>query len=476
MKSLLLFFALLIQVSPTFATSYYLNTAAGGGNDSNNGLSPGAPWLSPNHAVNCGDTITAAPGTYDQAKFQYNSWHTVTCPSGNNVAWIICATFDACYINVTGAYAGFQISRSYWGVQGWEVTTTSSSKECFTAKPLMSVNIHHIVFANDIANGCANGGLVASSYGGYGVDYFAVVGSIAYNSTQGHSFCFNGISTFEPVALDTLPGTHNYFGGNFSFDNLDANPCNGGAPTDGEGLIVDTFGTFAYTGQSVIDNNIAVFNGSRGVLVLTNPSGAAPPVYVRHNTTYGNNKDPNQNSVSAYQCSEISLDQSPLTNVYLNLTQTNAATACGSHTLYNVYLHYAYSTDHIYSNYAYSAAGNNTGSDNSSGFTLGPNNVFTQNLHFANPVDPGAPSCGRSSSVPNCMATVIANFTPTAAAAVSYGYRAPSATWSYDPLFPQWLCSVTSLPIGLVTMGCLPGSPGNGGGPAPPQDLKAVGH
>src|ERR1039458_996516 len=64
MKSLLLFFALLIQVSPTFATSYYLNTAAGGGNDSNNGLSPGAPWLSPNHAVNCGDTITAAPGTY----------------------------------------------------------------------------------------------------------------------------------------------------------------------------------------------------------------------------------------------------------------------------------------------------------------------------------------------------------------------------------------------------------------------------
>jgi len=56
------------------------------------------------------------------------------------------------------------------------------------------------------------------------------------------------------------------------------------------------------------------------------------------------------------------------------------------------------------------------------------------------------------------MATLIANFTPTNAAAASYGYQAPVSTQTYDPLFPQWLCSVTNLPSGLVTMGCLTGS------------------
>jgi hypothetical protein len=67
---------------------------------------------------------------------------------------------------------------------------------------------------------------------------------------------------------------------------------------------------------------------------------------------------------------------------------------------------------------------------------------------------PGAPSCGSASSVPNCMADVIANFTPTTAAAKAYGYQIPISGNMYDPLFPQWLCNV-NLPAGLVTMGCL---------------------
>jgi hypothetical protein len=54
------------------------------------------------------------------------------------------------------------------------------------------------------------------------------------------------------------------------------------------------------------------------------------------------------------------------------------------------------------------------------------------------------------------MSTVIANFTPTNAAAMAYGYQVPSSTPVYDPLFPQWLCNV-NLPSGLVTMGCQTG-------------------
>jgi hypothetical protein len=55
--------------------------------------------------------------------------------------------------------------------------------------------------------------------------------------------------------------------------------------------------------------------------------------------------------------------------------------------------------------------------------------------------------------VPACMASVIANFTPTNSAVVGYGYQIPSPNQDYDLLFPQWLCNV-SLPSGLVTMGC----------------------
>jgi hypothetical protein len=51
------------------------------------------------------------------------------------------------------------------------------------------------------------------------------------------------------------------------------------------------------------------------------------------------------------------------------------------------------------------------------------------------------------------MASMIANFTPTASAAKSLGYQQPSNTNVYDSLFPQWVCNV-NLPAGLVTKGC----------------------
>jgi hypothetical protein len=60
------------------------------------------------------------------------------------------------------------------------------------------------------------------------------------------------------------------------------------------------------------------------------------------------------------------------------------------------------------------------------------------------------------------MATVIANFTPTTAAAAGFGYQLPGNTQVSDPLFPQWLCNV-NLPSGLVTMGCPAGTPEPGG-------------
>ena len=104
--------------------------------------------------------------------------------------------------------------------------------------------------------------------------------------------------------------------------------------------------------------------------------------------------------------------------------------------------------------WGHAASGTNNGISNSAGLSYASSNIFGIDPNFVNPVAPSAPSCGNYASVLACMATVIANFTPTNAKAKSYGYQIPGSTSINDPLFPQWLCSVTNLPNGLVTMGC----------------------
>ncbi len=452
----ILFFAL---ASPAWATTYYLATATAGGNDSNNGTSASTPWLTPNHAILCGDIILAAPGVYSAADFSYGHWGTVTCPAGNNVAWLKCATFDACKFTANGVYVAMAVTQSYWGVQGWEVTANADTDACFTAYPPSStVQIHHIVFANDVANGCYNSGFTIGNNGAVGVDYLVVVGNAVYNASRSSESCTSGISIYQPVQSDSLPGTHIYIAGNFSWDNFDSNPCGGGAPSDGNGILIDTPDgsqgglPTPYAAQIVIDNNILIANGGRGFDVLNNYAGSAhATIYARHNTVWGNNADMNETN---NLCGEMTIDVALNVQEFFNIAATNAANGCGGHPLYAYYVEKGGSTDLVYNNLGWAATGTYSAAASSPGFSFGPNNLFGANPMFVNAAAPGAPSCGGASSVPNCMATMIANFTPTTAAAVPYGYQAPSAIQTYDPLFPQWVCNV-NLPAGLVTMGCL---------------------
>ena len=459
-----------ITIIPFVGALYYLSPASAGGSDSNDGLSPNSPWLTPNHPVNCGDVILASPGaSYASANFSSGKWGTVTCKAGDNVAWLKCATFDACKIRSgDSGVGGIWVDHSYWGIQGWEVTTTGGPYAgCFAAKPSFTtpVEIHHIIFANNVANGCQGGGFESSNVGTTAsVDYLAIVGNIAYDSSQGNGECFSGISVYQPIASDTLAGTHIYIAGNLSYDNVDPASCAGGTSTDGEGIVLDTLngsqgGLAAYAQQILVDNNIAIFNGASGI---NNGGGgnSLASVYFRHNTIYGNWTDGNHN---VQACGQFLLEGYPahpansinLTQAYLNLAVPSGSTepGCGSNPAYAYYVYNVTSTNKVYANLAYSAAGNNTGSSSSSGFSYGPDNVVGTNPGFVNPVDPGAPNCGAASSVPSCMATVISHFMPTVPSVAGYGYQAPLTSQDYDPLFPQWLCN-TNLQAGLVPMGC----------------------
>lgn len=452
-----------VTVTVLAGVTYYLAPAANGGSDSNDGLSPGAPWLSPNHAVNCGDVILAAASAYYSASnFNYGNWGTVTCAAGNNVAWLTCEEFDGCLMNGVG---GVLIDQSYWGVQGWEVHATGTEGAgCFAAAPNYAtpVEVHHVVFANDIANGCQEGGFGSYSANTSGVDYLAIVGNIAYNGSQGNQECFSGISVYQPVQSDTLGGTHIFVAGNFSWGNFEPDPCAGGQPTDGEGIILDTFDgrnglPSAYAAQAVVEDNILFANGGKGLEVYANDAGVPPfaSIYLLHNTMWGDNGDANQNST---YCGELLLGSAFNVQASYNLAVTNAAFGCGNNPIYAYYVGSSpTATDQIFDSWGYSASGTNDAVANSAGFSYGPNNTFGTNPGLANPVTLGAPSCGNATSVPDCMTAVIADFAPTTPAAVGFGYQAPSDTQVDDPLFPQWLCNV-NLPAGLVTMACSTGS------------------
>lgn len=452
------------QLASRSGATFYLAPAAMGGRDSNSGLSTGAPWLSPNHSLQCGDVILAAPSaSYDSANFISGHWGKVYCPNEKNVAWLKCARFDACKIISNSGPAGMLVDQSYWGVQGWEVTTTAGAVwgGCFLAVPndRQPQGLHHIIFANNVANGCQASGFASSNRRERAsVDYLAIVGNVAYNAAQSNTECYSGISINEPIQSDSAPGTHIYVAGNFSYGNYDPDPCAGGAPFDGEGLIFDTFDgsvsrmSSPYGAQALAENNILIGNGGRGLQVGYNNSGRPPfaTIYLRHNTMWGNNRDGHQNVKG---CGELNLNRTTSTIARYNLVETSSATGCGNNPIYAISVTQSDSTVQVEQNIAFSPSGTSLKSWRNGAFSYGSTNIVKVDPAFVNPVVPGPPNCGTSSSVPDCMAPMIADFTPKAAQAIGFGYQVPNSAPTYDPLFPQWLCNV-NLPRGLVKMGC----------------------
>src|SRR5579885_3046218 len=147
--------------------NYFLAPASQGGSDSNDGLTRITPWLTPRHALHCGDVITALAGAdYDATNFRPGEWGVVTCPSQNNVAWLQCEKFAACKINIDSlGHNGMTPTQSFWGIQGWEITASVlSGNQCFNAYPPdFKTTIHHVIFANNIANGCGDGAFTTGS-------------------------------------------------------------------------------------------------------------------------------------------------------------------------------------------------------------------------------------------------------------------------------------------------------------------------
>jgi hypothetical protein len=178
--------------------TYYISPT---GSDSNSGTSPSSAWATPQHAVDCGDVIIAAAGSYANGQFGASNWGMVSsCPSttggidgagGVYFAVLLCAGPDMTSCKVDGgSVEAFRVDSSNWAVEGFTGTQAPTANQggfataCNAATSETSATLHHIAYVNDIASGCDAAGFDTYSYTGPGggVDQYALVGAIAYNA------------------------------------------------------------------------------------------------------------------------------------------------------------------------------------------------------------------------------------------------------------------------------------------------------
>ena len=453
-------FLLLSILSPVaaFATTYYLAPAGNGGSDYHNGLSYGSPWLTPKHNLNCGDVILAQPSSsYDSNNFNSGHWGNVSCPNANNVAWLQCETFDAC--KIWSSNEGINVDHSFWGVQGWEVTVASGTNGfCFGAAPSSAnwTNIHHIIFANNVANKCQAGGFMTYASGHTGVDYITIIGNIAYDAIQGGKQCYNAISIYEPVQSDWNSGTHIYVADNIVWGNFQPYLCGGVRAWGGDGIIFDTFDgsqsglPSPYGAQAVAQNNIVISNGGHGLEVQNNKKGSYHSLIVlAYNTSWNN--EINYKMQSEALCSEVLLNSAYNVHEAYNLVSTSSARQCVNDPIYALSAYDVDGTVKSYGNFAYGYNGQNAFKYAAGTFSYN-SNTLGQWPYLHNAYTPGAPYCSGTGTVSNCMGWLMSNFTASATAAKYVGHQWPG-TKPYDPLFPRWVCNVT-LPAGLIAKGC----------------------
>jgi hypothetical protein len=500
-----------ITVSTTFTPlhTYFLNVA-GSCSDANSGISPSSPWCSPNHAVVCGDVIIAAAGSYGNGSTPNYKFGTVSnCPStsggidgrgGIYFAVLLCGGSDleACPVtsHASDTNAAFGVASSNWAVEGFKCTAPKSG--CFVAEAIATGTtiLHHIAFINDIAYN-TDSGYSGNDQGrntnvpGNGVDYLAVIGSIA-QAANNSPVCLAAIDGVGITNFDNGAGTHIYFYGNFSYANLEVNRC----VIDGEGFMFDTWDAHGFSSQGVMQNNMAWGNARFAFQDFGHNYNPTTSTHlIVNNTFYGNNKKSSGTSnvgdlqiyFTGYQPSSVivqnnisqATDNSKYVFGYLIAGDYGSVLTTGGTGSENVFV--GHST--VCSSGAaicdsstppFNAVANQGG-------TLGTN--FYTSPGFTNTTDlttnwVGTPICTGFENVTQCMGwnastqtltslTPISDLTPTgtcgAVACSTKGYQLPSAECAPNSYFPaylkgviylHWTGSIVQQRAGLVNVPC----------------------
>jgi hypothetical protein len=470
--------------------TYYMSPTGG---DNNSGTSSSSPWATPNHNIDCGDVIIAAPGVYNSSGIHITTTPS-NCPStsggidgtgGIYFAIVLCnGNVGACYVNFSGGFGdAISIAASNWAIEGWEVSSNSigsSGGRGFEAYACATgtTTIHHISFINDIVTHAQDGydtndcGM-NHSVPGNGVDYFAVVGSIAHNANN-DPICLAAFDDVGPANSDTVAGVHVFFGGDFAINNQ--NPA---CPTsDGEGMMFDTWDAHGYVGTGVIEQSIVYSSSWAGLQVFQQKYNSSNPQIQIFNNTFFDNNVCTRFTTGVTGDINFQLNGGyPWTlNVYNNIAKT-AVTVTGCHGAGPVYAELSGGANgvgsitmnlggngiqNIFKGLQTSCQGTVCDPGHNivafNGFGIGTNTYLDP--RFQNTADLlanqlGAPNCSSYTNVTACMGwnysnhtatnpSVIYDLTAEASGAIGKGYFPPGAC-AADPYYPAWLKGVVYL-------------------------------
>ena len=377
-------------------TTYYVGP---NGNDSNDGKSLNTPFLTLQKAANstaAGDVVYVLTGNYTGANVT-STVLSISTP-GTSVAPIAYRAYpgntptlnfssftgigfgnNAAYIEVNG----FTINGNNQNVTYAQASTPDAianpanypqfNGNCITADNRTTTGNHpnHLSILNNTVSNCGAG------IGFNGVDYITISGNTVFNCAWYGAYGTSAISLLASYNTDNSTGYKNYITGNKIYNNYELIPYHVTNPlkiTDGEGIIIDTnmnssaagsgIAYSAYTGRTLIANNVIYANGSSAIEVFQSSH-----VDIVNNSTYGNVHTPATTSYATPTGrGELALATASDVNAYNNILYSYTSqnpyvqSVCTNCTVdYNIYFN-----------------GVNTGASN------GPNDLYADPL-YANP-------------------------------------------------------------------------------------------
>lgn len=435
--------------SPPVANNTYFISPTG--SDSNNCLTTGTACATPNGVVTqvaslkCGDTISAAAGTYSFALTSMPS-----CPGRNNVVMVKCATFVACS-DAAGGASPLLIEASYWGVSGW--LETSATQACVLIEPPTNGTIGTIAVVGNVINGCDRGGIVSFPNGSGGASNFVVQGNAVYNAAQSvhNTDCNSGISMGEQNGTFIPTNDEIDVEWNFSWGNVASTTCSTNA--DQTGIAFDTWNF--YPGQGIARNNWLIWNGGPGLELTSGGSGSNDgPVAFQYNTMAHNQQYSGLASGSAFDMMttddsagsfEMTADHnlvdastgigvwvSPLSGPPYSIIDDNWLYSAGAgHHGTN----YWGGTSQCFSGHTCNTPGSGgtlCGSATNQGNGGCSGNSFTTDPALVSTAKPTAPSCSGQTDPLACMASAIANLVSTAVGSTAYGAQVAAPTDAFN--------------------------------------------
>lgn len=332
------------------AKNYYVDAKSG--NERNNGLSTSRAKSTIQDAANLtrpGDTVFVMNGIYENSSLNGN---VVDVPnSGNKKKYIVYINYKnhQPIISFSG-WGGFVIANgvSYIKIIGFQIIGNNRNVNLTDAlnQPMSCKNPtgnydpkyngngihlegkngkypHHIVIAKNIVRDCGGGGIGANQ-----VDYIIIEDNLVYNNSWYNVFGNSGISFYQFKNFNKAKGYHNVIRRNKCYNNKNLVPwakyCR---IADGNGIIIDDFRNIqngsklgAYTGKTLIENNICWFNGGTGIHVFQSDD-----VDVFNNTAFCNSQSTALNSgqIHASVSNNVRIINNILVSDYLNIINSN---------------------------------------------------------------------------------------------------------------------------------------------------------